>query len=498
LAGLLKLNWPRRGLLIVAVLLILLSWWQVSRLQAGLEVRTLAGDGVPMTLIFPDEDQDRPEPHPGVMIAHGFGGSRQIMLGYAYTLAHAGYATLLWDFDGHGANPAPLVAVGRDGSALQSNLDAAYRLFVNQPEVDAGRIGLLGHSMGSGAVMAAAIRDAEQYRGTVAVSPTGAEVTPSVPRNLLLQAGAYEGRFVANAEQLLAAAGGETDDFAAGRARALQIIPGVEHITILFSPLSHRQALDWLNVALNSGFGAGQYTDVRMVWYGVHLLGWLIGLVAVSPLLPKSRPEEEKQTRPPRHVLALVVSPVLGALALWVIVRAIAVLATEGLAISSTFALWVFIWGLFWLLLGFRPRLFPVKDLLWGVVFFVILWLAVGLLAQFTWLPWFLIPVRLLRWPFFAAAFLPWMWAAALAQQGAPTGQRVLWWLGQSVFLIVGMLVLAWLVPDMGILFLVMPLIPLVLALLAIGGAVFDRPGAYAVGSALFFGWLVLAYFPLL
>jgi len=37
--------------------------------------------------------------------AHGFAGSKQLMLGYAHVLAHAG-AVMLWDFGGHGANAA--------------------------------------------------------------------------------------------------------------------------------------------------------------------------------------------------------------------------------------------------------------------------------------------------------------------------------------------------------------------------------------------------------
>ncbi len=125
-------------------------------------------------------------------------------------------------------------------------MDAAYSVLIEQPEVDPGRLALLGHSMGSGAVMTAAIRDPERYAATIAVSPTSAEVTPDAPRNLLLQAGSWEGRFIDNAQKLLAQAGGERGNFAAGQARRLTIIPNAEHISILFRGQSHRAALDWL------------------------------------------------------------------------------------------------------------------------------------------------------------------------------------------------------------------------------------------------------------
>jgi len=48
--------------------------------------------------------------------------------------------------------------------------------------------------MGSGAVMSTGIRNPDRFAATVAVSPTGAAVTPQVPRNP--QAGSWEAGFV--------------------------------------------------------------------------------------------------------------------------------------------------------------------------------------------------------------------------------------------------------------------------------------------------------------
>jgi alpha-beta hydrolase superfamily lysophospholipase len=189
----------RYFLLLMALLLIVLSWWGVAAAQAGLVVRSLNQDGVPLLYIAPQ----RPKAVPGVLVAHGFAGSKQLMLGYAQVLAHGGYAVMLWDFAGHAANTAPL---GR--LSLQQDLDVAYAALLEQPEVDPARLALLGHSMGSGAVMSAGIRDVGRFAATVAISPTGAQVTPSAPRNLQLQVGSWEGGFVRNAQKLLAAAGG--------------------------------------------------------------------------------------------------------------------------------------------------------------------------------------------------------------------------------------------------------------------------------------------------
>lgn len=182
--------------LIVALLLIVLSWWGVVSARSGLVVQELKHNQVPMLYVAPQKGDKLP----GVLVAHGFAGSKQLMLGYAHVLAHAGYAVMLWDFGGHGANASPL-------ESLQHDLDIAYNALLEQPRVEKGSLALLGHSMGSGAVMSASISNPNRFAATVAVSPTGAQVTRFAPRNLLLQAGSWEGSFIANAERLLVAAG---------------------------------------------------------------------------------------------------------------------------------------------------------------------------------------------------------------------------------------------------------------------------------------------------
>ena len=89
----------RLFVLLMVLLLIVLSWWGVAAAQTGLVVRSLEKDNIPMLYVAPGQR----EKMPSVLIAHGFAGSKQLMLGYAYVLAHSGYAVMLWDFGGHGA-----------------------------------------------------------------------------------------------------------------------------------------------------------------------------------------------------------------------------------------------------------------------------------------------------------------------------------------------------------------------------------------------------------
>ena len=71
-------------------------------------------------------------------------------------------------------------------------------------------------------------------------------MTPGAPRNLLLQAGSLEGRFAANAQELLAQAGSGEGVRCRIRARRLTVIPNAEHISILFRGESHtRRWIGW-------------------------------------------------------------------------------------------------------------------------------------------------------------------------------------------------------------------------------------------------------------
>ena len=476
----------RLVILIIALVLIAVSWWQVATAPRGLIVRRLDRDGVPMLYLAPAGAQGVP----GVLVAHGLAGSRQVMLAYGYTLAHAGYATLLWDFDGHGANARPFK---QDG--LQADLDAAYNVLVEQPEVDPGRLALVGHSMGSGAVMTAGIRNPERYSATIAISPTGAAVTPDAPRNLLLQAGGWEGQFIGNAQALLNAAGGTSADFAGGRARQLIVIPYAEHVSILFRRQSHRATLDWLANVFGESRTA-TYTDRRIIWYGLSLLGWLLALIALAPVL---RPAFPEQVAGPRWLswVALPVSALLASGTLALISRSVSLAAYGGLMVGAAIGLWFLVAGLIWLPSIRSLRRPSAIDLAWGVGLFAVLTLAFGVMAQYVWLPWWLNLPRLARWPFLSLACLPWFLAAGMAQRGASAGVRMLWWLAQSIAVVGGLFLMLTLVPSLGFLVLLLPLMPLLLGIVAVASAASGRAWAYGLGGALFIGWIIAAVFPL-
>ncbi len=479
---------PRRlALAAVALLLILLAWWGLLGAGRGLDSRRLSGaNGEPLRFLAPADATGVP----GVIIAHGFSGSTPFMLGFGQILARAGYGVMLLDFDGHGS-----ARVRLDDNSLPRNLDAAYVALIAQPEIDPARVALLGHSMGSGAVMSAAIADAERYRATIAVSPTGAEVSPQSPRNLLLMAGTLEPRFAANGRDLLARAGGANDDLAGGRGRAMVDVPNVEHITILFSGVAHQAALDWLNRTFDRP-AATAAPDRRVVWYVAHLAGWLLLVTAAAPLFPAAAPAAVRR-RAPWPWLGLPLGALAAALLLAALGRFSDISGLGGVLVGGALALWFGALGVVWLLLGFRPPWPAGRDALWGLVLFAVLTLAFGVMAGRVWLPWWLTPERFALWLPAAVAALPWLLAAGLAQQGASARQRAGWWLFQTAVIVAGLLLTVVVAPGLGFVTLLMPVIPAVLAGMSLAGAAIDRPWSYAIGNALFFGWLLVAIFPL-
>jgi dienelactone hydrolase len=472
----------------LSLILIAISWLGLTNLRTNLVVRSISQQDVPMLFMAPQGVQHRP----GVLIAHGFAGSKQLMLGYGYTLAHNGYGVLLLDFAGHGANAVPL-----DKTKLRQNLDVALSVLRAQPEIDPAKIGLMGHSMGSRAVMLAGIEQPNAISAVVAISPTPAPVTPNEPRNLQLQAGEWEGPFVQQSVQVLQQAGGENPNTEEGKGRSRVIVPQAEHILILFKDLSHQSALKWFNAVFHRT-SAVEFRDRRMVWYSLHLLSWLLLLGLVSPTLMQGTSHTAWKPRSLRNWLGLGIAPFAATGVMTVVSQRAALESLGGLQVGGALGLWLFIAGLAW---GGVMSRFPrptAKSIGYGLLLFSLLWVAFGAMAQETWLQWWLIPARLQLWPALAVGCFPWFFASGIAEAQATLPQRILWWLAQSVTLTLGLSLTLLLVPKLGFLALIIPIIPIILALLSYAASQVRDAWSCAIASALFFGWIIASVFPLL
>ncbi|MBQ1036400.1 dienelactone hydrolase family protein [Micromonospora sp. C81] len=261
------------------------------RADAGLTARQVTVGGVPMTEVRAGP----PTPgvrRPGVVIAHGFAGSAQLMRPIADTVARRGAVALLFDFAGHGANPARLPGAGSNTSAatLDADLDAAVGYLRSRPDVDADGIVLVGHSMGAGAVTRYATGHPEIAR-TVAISlPEAGELPPGRPTELLLIVGGAEFPAFRRAADDAARRGAST-----GR-RSAVVVPGVEHISVLFAARTHREIADWLP----GGDGTTRPRPIaRLAGAALLMFAFGIGVVPLTALLLPRRATGRRPTDPP-------------------------------------------------------------------------------------------------------------------------------------------------------------------------------------------------------
>lgn len=304
------------------IALVLASIALINLLRTGEDiVRTrMDSRGVPIEVFAPAHPtQDRV---PAVVVAHGFSGSRQLMYGFGYTLAKNGYVAALIEFAGHGVNTTPL-AQNNQGSQslgqLADNLSVALDAVRQLPSVDSERVAILGHSMGAGVVTQYAVEYAE-VPATIAVSlgGFGAMLPPKadVPRNLLILVGQneFEG-FTSGSLAALRAAypEGATDniygDPSIGTARRLVNVPVVEHISILFSQVTYRKTVRWLDAVFSPEMITRQpVTDSRIGWVGLLFLAALMGFYPLSAALLRNKQSGSTPLVPTRPILIIAVS----------------------------------------------------------------------------------------------------------------------------------------------------------------------------------------------
>jgi dienelactone hydrolase len=259
--------------------------------REGVTTRDARVGRTPVTIHAPEEGT----PAPVVVVAHGFSGSRPLMKPFATTLARNGYVAVSYDALGHGLNPVPLSGdVTREDGATHKLLEELGRVIAFAaalPEAGEG-MALLGHSMAADIVVRGALEH-DAVDATVAVSMFSPAPTAEAPRNLLVVVGDWEGALKDEARRVLRLAAGEEafagqtyDNLGPAGARRIAFAPNVEHIGVLYSPASMREATTWLNRVF--GRESSGYADARGPWvllliFSTVALGW--PLARLLPLL---------------------------------------------------------------------------------------------------------------------------------------------------------------------------------------------------------------------
>jgi pimeloyl-ACP methyl ester carboxylesterase len=483
-------------LFVIGFILVVISIWQIAAAQNGLDVINLPTTNPPVTIITPSNAA--PSSRPTILIAHGFAGSSVLMRGFALTLAKAGYTTISWDFEGHGVNPNPF-SLTSESNDLIHNAESALAEAETTGLIDIQHIAILGHSMGTGVALAYGIIHPDTY-ATVAISPVSQSVSPTLPHNLLLMAGSLEPQFVANAEKLLAMAGGQRDDLTSGTARKLVIVPNVEHISVLFSPTAHSSARSWLDGTFGPQPGASNYIDRRIIWFGLGIVGFIFlsraSLITLSATSGKNNPIAPLWLR----VIALLGGSIAATVILWLVsISGVKINQLLGLLVGGYILIWYGMAGVISLVI-YRPHISIPRPtvLVKGLVAFAALWLGVGLLGNFVWLPWLLIPSRLWVWVPGSMIIFPWFFSVGEAAKNANKVGQIGWWLYQAIIIIAGLYLALKINPELGFIFIILPLVPIMLGLHMLAASPKHGSWSFAVSGSMFTAWLLLAVFPLI
>jgi dienelactone hydrolase len=239
------------------------------------------------------------------MVVHGFSSDRAAMSVLARRLALNGYGALAIDVCGHGANRSPFTQ-DPEGGGLFEDLAAAADWLRGSAWVDGSRLAVVGHSMGAGAALRFAERDAA-LDAAVMLSGGWALLGPHRPPNALFLYADRDPPPTRRALPALAARlagvdsakdGERYGDFATREAVRVLEIPGNDHSTILWSKVAAREILAWLDAS----FGVKRTSELELSEpraLPALLAGLLLPLVlvavglAVGALAPPWRPRRD-------------------------------------------------------------------------------------------------------------------------------------------------------------------------------------------------------------
>src|SRR6202045_61230 len=290
-----------RIIAIVLVLLFIVAVARLARLENGAPPHVfvmlpgqepatmyMPGPGNPFYTLFPKPVAERP---PAVVLIHGFTGDRVLMSGLARRLAENGYAVLAIDVNGHGENRNPFNGGEAETDSLRANVKNAVDYLRDNQLVDGSRIVVMGHSMGAGAALDYATHD-PTVKAAVMMSGGWALGTER-PKNALFIFAARDpvepiqdtstelAAHLANVPQI--ELGKTYGGFAQGNAVEAVRVPGVDHITIVNSPIATVTIVKWLD----STFGTARTTpievkDARRGWARFALLMFVFLLVPLG------------------------------------------------------------------------------------------------------------------------------------------------------------------------------------------------------------------------
>jgi dienelactone hydrolase len=159
-------------------------------------VKIETDQGVLTGLLYKPTDSENQQ-FPAIVIAHGISESAQILSSLGLELSRGGFVVLCLDLPGHGGSDG-YINQGQQDPTL--GIDDAVDYLESLPFVDSTQIGLIGHSLGAGAVRAANTKLSNIQAsiligggvGTTATDPKYGSFNATYPKNVLIIVGKYD------------------------------------------------------------------------------------------------------------------------------------------------------------------------------------------------------------------------------------------------------------------------------------------------------------------
>ena len=357
----------RFSYLVAAAALVMITFgsWTLEQARSGVEITSQNIGSVPATTYRTTDASG-----PLVVIVHGFSGSRKMMQGFSLSLARAGYTAVAIDLPGHGDNLEPMSSNITEIEGVTVQFMGTLRQVIDSLRKDADPnrpVALIGHSMATDIIIRYALTD-PRISSLVAVSMYSDAVTDRAPANLLMITGAYEPglreaalrtlRLVdptANEDSILTSADGVVR-------RGALVAPGVEHVGVLYSPLTLRATLDWLNAAFD------RQSDTKVVRIGGAIAAVLIGVIMLFwPLTLRLPAQPVPSPSSGNPILAIWAPAVVTPLLLYPVqANFLPVLGVSYLVMH------IGVYGVLMLALLWREGVRPVKFTLWPMLLLIV------------------------------------------------------------------------------------------------------------------------------
>jgi dienelactone hydrolase len=263
-----------------------------------IEVKTIViknGDNELSGLLYRPQSASANNPFPGIVVAHGISSSKEMMSSIGLELSRRGIVTLCLDLYGHGRSGGT-VDDGRIDPSF--GVLGAVQYLKTQPFVDSSRIGLIGHSLGAGAVRAT-VAENNQIEAVVLIagglgnsveSPQYGEFNSTFPKNLLVIVGKYDVLFnltEVTTEELPPMFGTQQEvvqsvtygSFAAHTARRF-VMPATTHLFEPFDASANSEIVVWMKTSLIPQVSAGTEAELGLI-YAARELAILFGLIGL-------------------------------------------------------------------------------------------------------------------------------------------------------------------------------------------------------------------------